>query len=433
MYWNEFEELLESSEALVRHPTLGYGRPVSPLRELEVAERSSTAVLHPTLGYGRPVRPPTAAAELDWEEREIIPPDERQLVRNTLDVPYRWVCALDLFFPDPDTGQPNLFRGSGTLISPRHILTAGHNLYDRVRGSRGTHALRDVAAVKVTPARNGAARRPADRAPLGSWWAAVVQISDRWRAARDPQFDYGLITLDRDIGLQRFRALRNRQLGFWGSKRSGAGTRIRPRSPSVLRGKRVNISGYPGDKCRDRPPVGSLTNAQIAACPTPVWASTQWRAYNRVANPSPASAPRMVLYDLDTFGGHSGSPVWLRWQQYRNLVAIHTAGRRRSASNEGVRITTDLLGAVRNWQRKSPASGRPVLRRGSRGPAVRELQFRLNAWIAKTPGTGLSWLIVDGIFGPRTQRAVQAFQRSRRIRVDGIVGTQTWGQLLAQP
>lgn len=39
----------------------------------------------------------------------------------------------------------------------------------------------------------------------------------------------------------------------------------------------------------------------------------------------------------------------------------------------------------------------------------------------------------DGIYGPRTLRAVLAFQSSKGLRVDGIVGRDTWRALLRQP
>jgi peptidoglycan hydrolase-like protein with peptidoglycan-binding domain len=65
---------------------------------------------------------------------------------------------------------------------------------------------------------------------------------------------------------------------------------------------------------------------------------------------------------------------------------------------------------------------RPTLRRGSRGSPVVELQQRLTA-LGFSPGAA------DGIFGSRTDAAVRAFQRARRIKVDGIVGSQTWSQL----
>jgi hypothetical protein len=66
--------------------------------------------------------------------------------------------------------------------------------------------------------------------------------------------------------------------------------------------------------------------------------------------------------------------------------------------------------------------GRPTLRRGSRGTAVRELQGLLKT-AGFDPGP------IDGIFGSRTAAAVIGFQRARRLTVDGIVGPQTWGAL----
>lgn len=71
----------------------------------------------------------------------------------------------------------------------------------------------------------------------------------------------------------------------------------------------------------------------------------------------------------------------------------------------------------------TPAGGRPVLRKGAKGPAVGRLQGALVAH-------GYS-LKVDDDFGPRTYAAVRAFQARKRISVDGVVGPQTWGKLLA--
>ena len=40
-------------------------------------------------------------------------------------------------------------------------------------------------------------------------------------------------------------------------------------------------------------------------------------------------------------------------------------------------------------------------------------------------------LDVDGIFGPNTEAAVKAFQQSRGLSVDGIVGPITWRALVS--
>ena len=78
-----------------------------------------------------------------------------------------------------------------------------------------------------------------------------------------------------------------------------------------------------------------------------------------------------------------------------------------------------------------PPAIRPVLQRGTQGSAVSELQQRLNAWIAATPGAELPQLPVNGTFGPRTDATVGAFQQAMGLAVDGVVGPQTWEQLAA--
>lgn len=69
-----------------------------------------------------------------------------------------------------------------------------------------------------------------------------------------------------------------------------------------------------------------------------------------------------------------------------------------------------------------PSQSCPTLRMGSQGASVVELQRLLLAH-GFNPGA------IDGIFGPQTQSAVMAFQRSRGLTVDGIVGVQTWTAL----
>lgn len=57
-----------------------------------------------------------------------------------------------------------------------------------------------------------------------------------------------------------------------------------------------------------------------------------------------------------------------------------------------------------------------VLKKGDKGNDVRTLQRALS-------------LTVDGIFGPKTEAAVKAFQSGHGLVADGIVGTRTWAAL----
>jgi N-acetylmuramoyl-L-alanine amidase len=61
---------------------------------------------------------------------------------------------------------------------------------------------------------------------------------------------------------------------------------------------------------------------------------------------------------------------------------------------------------------------------GAQGEAVRDVQRRLAAL-----GYGVDD-VAGGTYGPMTEVAVRAFQESRRLRVDGICGPDTWHALV---
>jgi hypothetical protein len=63
-----------------------------------------------------------------------------------------------------------------------------------------------------------------------------------------------------------------------------------------------------------------------------------------------------------------------------------------------------------------PAPVRPLLKRGSKGQYVRNLQALLG-------------ITVDGDFGPKTEAAVKGFQKANALIADGKVGPYTWDVL----
>jgi hypothetical protein len=62
------------------------------------------------------------------------------------------------------------------------------------------------------------------------------------------------------------------------------------------------------------------------------------------------------------------------------------------------------------------APGRPTLRRGASGNLVKQIQAKVG-------------VIQNGSFGPKTEAAVRAFQRTHGLVPDGIVGPATWAAL----
>lgn len=76
---------------------------------------------------------------------------------------------------------------------------------------------------------------------------------------------------------------------------------------------------------------------------------------------------------------------------------------------------TIMSGSISPW---------PLVKSGSNGHPVKTLQYLL-----REHGHGV---VVDGVFGPQTETAVKAFQASRGLAADGIVGPITWAALVVQ-
>ena len=70
----------------------------------------------------------------------------------------------------------------------------------------------------------------------------------------------------------------------------------------------------------------------------------------------------------------------------------------------------------------SPAASMPLIKKGSKGDAVKKLQQILNSKGYK--------LTEDSDFGPATEAAVKAFQKANHLETDSEVGPLTWAALL---
>lgn len=74
----------------------------------------------------------------------------------------------------------------------------------------------------------------------------------------------------------------------------------------------------------------------------------------------------------------------------------------------------------------------PLLKQGSRGPAVEDVQSLLNVFQEDNPfWTKAKPLVVDGKYGPLTEGKVREFQRSAGLLPDGVVGPATSAALFA--
>lgn len=74
---------------------------------------------------------------------------------------------------------------------------------------------------------------------------------------------------------------------------------------------------------------------------------------------------------------------------------------------------------------RSMSTNLQTLNKGDKGQHVKDLQTALNRFAGAK-------LNVDGIFGSGTQAAVKAFQKAKKLTVDGICGKNTWKKLLTK-
>ncbi|MFF9316993.1 peptidoglycan-binding protein [Streptomyces sp. NPDC014735] len=80
-----------------------------------------------------------------------------------------------------------------------------------------------------------------------------------------------------------------------------------------------------------------------------------------------------------------------------------------------------VVGAM-TWTALLSAGETPTMGQGASGDAVKRLQRALTAALGSPVG-------VDGSFGPATATAVRAYQTSRALAADGVVGPATWAAL----
>jgi V8-like Glu-specific endopeptidase len=92
-------------------------------------------------------------------------------------------------------------------------------------------------------------------------------------------------------------------------------------SGSSLRNLLVNNAGYAGDK-----PFGTL-----------------WFNAGRITRVT----TRRLYYMIDTYGGHSGSPVWRSRGGRRYGVGVHNYG---GCPNKATRITRPVFENMKNWK-----------------------------------------------------------------------------------
>lgn len=214
--------------------------------------------------------------------------DDRVKITATTRYPWRAICSLIM---TSRTGKK--FIGTGWLVGPRTVITAGHCVYFHNEGGW-------AKSIEVIPGRNGT------RKPYGSCRATNFKSVRGWTRDKSRNTDYGAIILPSNC---RY----GDRVGYFG---------YAYKNDSSLMRLTLNISGYPGDKPR----------------------GTQWF---HAKKPSSVTS-RTIRYTIDTAGGQSGSPVWYISNGKRYAIGIHTNGG--SSTNSATRIVKTVFNLIKKWK-----------------------------------------------------------------------------------
>ncbi|WP_406698939.1 trypsin-like peptidase domain-containing protein [Singulisphaera sp. Ch08] len=213
--------------------------------------------------------------------------DDRQAIAETRVPPWRWICSLIITAPDGTQ-----WLGTGWLASPRLVITAGHCVFIHGRGGWADQ-------VDVYPARNG---------PLAPYHFSSTDLRSvkGWVYRQSPESDYGAIILPEPTA----------GLGYF-----GYGVLDDDDLSELL----VNVYGYPTDKA-----------------PGTLW------GHDRILE---QVLPRTIIYDISTFGGQSGCPIFYRQAGRRYAVGIHNYGD--ITGNTATRITAEVFDNIEAWRDES--------------------------------------------------------------------------------
>lgn len=294
--WEPLEETVMEAAAPTVHnrPSLPYYQaPTSraaPMAEMLLEAASPESDEGPLLDAAAGSFTDLVTLEVVFGNDDRVKVDRTNLQRN----PWRQICALRI---RSRTGKN--YVGTGSFIAPNILATAGHCVFMQKEGGWAQW-------IEVVPAKFG------NEEPFGRVRSERFASVRGWVEKGLSDYDYGVILLG-DTGP-------GEQLGNFA---------VEALDDVELAGIEAKISGYPAD--RDR---------------------SEFQYFH--ARALQGVRPAKLLYDIDTFGGQSGSPIWQDTEE-RGLIAIgiHTTGS--STGNSGSRISADVLANLVAWTEEHPA------------------------------------------------------------------------------
>lgn len=222
----------------------------------------------------------------------VLGTDDRVQVDDTTAYPWSAVVQVRVDF-DGDGSYDGW--GTGAMISADDVLTAGHVIWDPEYGY--------ARNIQIIPARDGTST------PFGTATGTAWHVPDAYISTSGSTFhDIGVINLSSSIGSQT------------------GSFALQANDNDDLVGAAVTTAGFPGD-------LSSNGSVMVTAS----------------GDIDGAEGSSRLYYDgtLDSYGGQSGSPLWVTVNGTPTIVGVHTTGG--SLYNGGTAVTADFYELISGW------------------------------------------------------------------------------------
>jgi len=225
----------------------------------------------------------------------VIGPDGRTRITTTTVYPYRAIVFLKITWKNNSQGWC-----TGWLIGERTVATAGHCVYSHDTATAGW-----FKSIVAYAGKNGTSN------PYGSATSHRAWTVTGWTSGSgSANYDYAAVQLNNRSGTTHGFGYYVGWFGF---------------VVNQYLNQSEKIYGYPGDKTT----------------------GTMWGMGGTVKQ----LATRRIYYNNDTYGGQSGSPVYITYQnQCCYGIAIHAYGVGSSSWNSGTRIVTAVYNNLVTWK-----------------------------------------------------------------------------------
>lgn len=299
------QEILDPRDPRLNLPPAKPGAPYTPGREMQ--NPTAPEPDKPAAPAARSEPSSRAPALQPESEENPIGPDTRERVTITTSYPWKTIGFIGNSYY-----WGNRYRGTGFIVTPYVILTAGHMVYNLYEGGYATTL--DFAPGQRQSSAGGSVIRPYGTFEAYSWETNDNYV-DALENDPDAQFNYDYAAaffLDSfaDYGLGTYMPL------------------VFNVAPSGL----INLAGYPREVRGEFNSLG------------------MWFSDGDILG----VFPRMITYDADTSGGTSGSPIWQYWPDtgYRRVIALHAMGS--NSGNGGPRLVSQNMALIEDWMSWEP-------------------------------------------------------------------------------